>query len=109
MPKEPKTFTVADPATFDGDPFEVADRALKQAGAVAVVLRDALAGSRNMMRSAEMERQIYADGKADAEAFDESAQARILAGLMESAEQIDRGCKLLAKAASFNPRHPPKE
>jgi hypothetical protein len=109
MPKNPKTFTVADPATFDGNPFEVAERALKQARGVAVVLRDALEGSRNMMRSAEMERQIYATGKADAEAFDSGPQVRILESLLDNVAGTIKGAELLTKAASFNPRHPPKD
>lgn len=109
MPKNPKTFTVADPATFDGDPFEVAERAVKQAGAVAGILRDTLNEARNMLRNAEMERQIYANGKADAEAFDTGPQNGILDSLIRNTDGTIKGTELLAKAAAFNPRHPPKE
>jgi hypothetical protein len=109
MPKEPKTFTVADPATFDGDPFEVAQRAMEQARAVAGIFRFALEGALPMLRSAEMERQIYATGEADAEAFDTHAQARMIGAMVQDCAEVERMCGLLAKAAGFNPRHPPKE
>lgn len=109
MPKNPRTFTVADPATFDGDPFEVAERAVKQAGAVAAILRSTLNDARGMLRNAEMERQIYAEGEADAEAFDTGPQNRILDSLIANTDGTIKGAELLAKAAAFNPRHPPKE
>ncbi len=109
MPKNPKTFTVADPALFDGDPFEVAQRAVEQASAVAAIFRGTLEGAFPMLRSAEMERQIYATGKADAEAFDQQAQAKIIGAMVRDVAEAERRLSLLAKAAGFNPRHPPKE
>ena len=109
MPKDPKHFVVSDPATFDGNPYEVAERAMKQSGAVASVLDWTLDVAHNMLRSAEMERQIHETGHADAGAWDESAQARLLAKLREEAQKIEKMCATLEKAASFDPKHPPKE
>ena len=109
MPQETKHFTVSDPTTFDGDPFEVAERAMRQAGAVAGVLRDALEGAYGMVQNAEMERQIYATGDADVKAFEKSPQARRLGVLIDESEAIVKACAVMARAAGFNPKHPPKE
>lgn len=103
-----QSFTVADPTTFDGDPFEVAERALYQSVAVARVLQGTLKGARNMARNAEMERQLFATGECDAAAFEGSAQARRIDEVAELAELAERSLQGVAKAAGYNPRKPPR-
>lgn len=109
MTENLKTFAVANPNSFDGTPFEVADRSVKQAGAIAGVLRNALTEAVPMIANAEMERQIHANGKADYKAFEASALGKQFAVLIAQAEGIERKCAILARAASFDPKHPPSE
>ena len=109
MSEKVKTFAVAPPNSFDGTVFEVADRSVKQAGAVAGVLRESLTGALPMIANAEMERQLYASGEADYKAFEGSALGKQFAVLIAQAEAIERKCAVLARAASFDPKHPPKE
>jgi hypothetical protein len=109
MPREPKRFVVADPATFDGNPYEVADRALAQAAAVADVLTDALESAYPMLRSAEFERQLHSVGECSDEAFENSALAKRFNALHASIGDAKRTLRILRRAASFDPKHPPKE
>lgn len=108
MTHKSQTFTVADPATFDGDPFEVAERALRQSAAVAGVLRSTLDGARNMARNAEMERQLFATGECDAASFEGTAQARRIDEIAELVELSQRSLQNIARAAGYNPRNPPR-
>lgn len=108
MTHQPKQFTIADPRTFDGDPFEVAERATLQSAAVAGILRDSLDGTRIMVRNAELERQLLAGVDCDAPGFDTSPQGRKLARLLDEAEAAVKTLETLAKAAAYNPRNPPK-
>lgn len=108
MTHQPKTFTIADPRTFDGDPFEVAERACQQSAAVAGILADSLDGTRIMVRNAELERQLLTDGECDAVGFDDSPQGRRLNALLEQAKAAQKALETLAKAASYNPKNPPR-
>jgi hypothetical protein len=109
MPREPKTFTVADPATFDGNPYEVADRALAQAGAVADVLTHALETAYPMLRTAEFERQLHANSECSDEDFEKSALAKRFNEVGITVAGIKHTLNVLRRAASFDPKHPPKE
>lgn len=108
MTQQTKTFTIADPRTFDGDPFEVAERAVLQSAAVAGILHESLGGTRIMVRNAELERQLLIDGECDAPGFDEAVQGRKLNGLIETAEAAVKTLETLAKAAAYNPKNPPR-
>lgn len=103
-----KQFSIADARTFDGDPFDVADRAVRQAAAVAVILVEALDGAKLMARNAEMERQLQATGECSAEAWQEGPQGRRFATIQQNAEDAVKALTVLAQAAGYNPKHPPK-
>lgn len=109
MPKQPKTFTVADPATFDGNPYEVADRALAQASAVADVLTQTLEMAYPMLRTAEFERQLHAEGECSDEAFEASPHTKRFNALAVDITTAKNTLGILRRAASFDPKHPPKE
>lgn len=109
MTHEVKQFAVADPRSFDGDPFEVAARACKQAEAVSRILTHTLSGANIMARNAEMERSLMDGDEARATEWDESAQGRRFAKLSETARDIETALKLLGRAAAYDPKHPPKE
>lgn len=106
MTTNTQTFTVADPRTFDGDPFEVAQRAVAQALGTAKLLEQTVAWARLMARNAEMEREILRGEDPDAAGFDVSAQGRKYDALVESLETIEEQLRLLARVAGFNPRTP---
>lgn len=101
-----QTFVVADPREFDGDPFDVAERAVLQAGAVARVLKQALDGARLMARNAEMERQLMGGGDPDPLAFEQGAQGKRLRLLQEQAGAAEKQLTVLARAAGYNPKRP---
>ncbi len=108
MTQNTRTFTVVDPTTFDGDCFEVAERAVRQAAAVVEVLGAMLPGVRSMVRNAEMERQLYATGECSAAEFDATALARKLDAAMASVDALSKALALTARASGYNPRNPPK-
>lgn len=109
MPHEVVTFSVTDPRHFDGDPFEVADRACKQAEAVSRVLATAATTATIMARNAELERNLYTTPEdARAEEWEDSVQARQFAQVHKAAKQVERALGILGKAAAYNPRNPPK-
>jgi len=101
-----QSFTVADPRTFDGDPYEVAERAVRQAEAVSRVLLQVLHGARIMARNAQLERELHETGECDAVAYDESAQGRAFAAIKADIEESQRRLGVLAKAAGYNPKTP---
>lgn len=104
-------FAVTDPRTFDGDPFEVAARACRQAEAVARILAQVAEGAELMARNAEMERNLIASGgeEAGASLWDGSPQARQFRKIIEEGREAEQRLKVLGKAAGFNPKRPPKE
>ena len=106
MTHDPKHFVLIDPRTFDGDPFEVADRACKQADAIARLLAHAIEGANIMARNAEMERNLMEGDDAKATEWEDGAQGKRYATLIESVRLVEGQLKLLSKAASFNPKKP---
>lgn len=108
MTHQPKTFTITDPRTFDGDPFEVAERAALQSAAVAGILHECLEGAWIMVRNAELERQLLTDGDCDAPGFDDTPQGRRLVNLRTQAQDAQKALETLAKAAAYNPKNPPR-
>lgn len=97
-------FTVTDPRTLDGDPFEVAGMSIAQAKGLLALLRESLLAARVMARNAEMERQLLATGTCDAAAFEETAQASQLDAIVALLNDSERKLTALEAAASYNPR-----
>lgn len=104
MTHQPRTFAVVDPRTYDGDPFEVAERSARQAAGVTIVLRSLLPGVRLMVRNAELERQLLAGGSPDPHAWEEGPQGRLLRELSSDLEHIEHKLTVLSTAAGFNPK-----
>ena len=104
MTHKTQSFVVADPRTFDGDPYEVAERAVAQMEGVLRVLDDAMAPTVLMVRNAELERQIALGSGPDVKLFDESVQGRKWTTLREQIEGIRSELKLLRQVAAFNPK-----
>lgn len=113
MPKHETShqqFSVVDPRTFDGDPFDVAGRACLQAEAVARVLADCIDATAIMARNAQLERNLL-DTPSDARAseWEDDPQSRRFNALFAETKRIEQGLSALRRAASYNPRRPPKE
>lgn len=108
MDKRVRQFVVGDPRDFDGDPFEVAERSLRQSAAVAAVMLESLKGARLMVRNAEMERQIIEHGECSAADFEDTAQARRLDDVSRSIAEAEKSLHMLARAAGYNPKKPVK-
>lgn len=99
-----QTFAIADPRTFDGDPYEVAERAALQAAALGRLLRLTTETARLMVRNADLERQLALDGDCDAAAFEEGAVARKIDAVIEAASEAEKQLTLVARAAAYNPK-----
>ena len=99
-----QTFAVADPRTFDGNPYEVAERAARQVEALARLTRQSAETARLMIRNADLERQLALDGACSAEAFEDGALARKVDKVIEDAGDAEKAMKLVATAVAFNPK-----
>lgn len=99
-----RTLTVADPATFEGTPYEVAERALRQVAAIVQIAEVELARSEVMVRNAELSRNL-ADTPDDARAgeWDDSVQARAIRSISDELNATFRRLTTLSKAAAYDP------
>lgn len=101
------TLAVSDPREFDGNPYEVAERAIRQLQGLAGLIQLSLAATDKMARNAQMERDLALGNEPDAAGWPESPQARLLARISEQNADHLRVLEQLAKAVAFDPKHPP--
>lgn len=109
MPTRSKTFTITDPRDYDGNPFEVAERAVQQSAAVAKLLGTTFDSMRLMVRNAELERQIQIGERPDPRKWEDGPQAASLTLMASEVETLVRRFDALSRAAGFDPKHPPRE
>lgn len=100
----PKQFFIVDPRTFEGDPFEVAERAAEQAAGLVRLADQATEAAELMARNAEMERDLILSGDCDAATWPTTPQGKHWTGVRESLGACAVRLKLLTKAAAFNPK-----
>lgn len=98
------TFVVTDPRSFDGDPYEVATRAIRQAAAINEILLESLKGAALMARNAEMERNLYHDDDPKVAEWEGSPQGKQYDALIERTRDTIKRLRLLEQAAGFDPR-----
>lgn len=105
------TFTIADPLHFDGDAYEVAERASKQASAVARALAGTVDSAATMARNAQLSRNLTeTPDDARADEWEDSAQSRRFSRVHHQVKEIETALTQLSAAAGFNPKAPlPKE
>lgn len=101
-----QTFTITDPRHYDGDPFEVAERAARQAEAMAAVLDKCLRDARVMARNAQAERDLLTTGECDMPGYEDTAEARRFDSLLDRVSGVQKDLQILSRAVSFNPRRP---
>jgi len=105
---EPVTFTIADPRTFDGDPYEVAERACKQAAGVAAVLDRLLEATDKMARNAEMERAFAYHEEPQGSEWPNSALGKRFGQVRKDVATLVATLNGLAMASGYNPKRPNK-
>jgi hypothetical protein len=101
---EDYTLVVTNPTEYDGDPYEVAERAVGQSLGVARSYLATLESARLMARNAELERQLVRDGSCDAVAWEDGAEGKRYAKLIEQTAAHVRTLALLERVAGFNPK-----
>jgi hypothetical protein len=104
------TYTYHDPSrTFDGTPYEAAGLAIDQASAVAKLFQRALRDTAIQVRNAHLQRDLDLGDAPNAEAWETSAQKRLLDSFSSQTSEIQARMKLLRRAAAYDPKNPPKE
>lgn len=104
------TYTYHDPSrTFDGTPYEAAQKAVVQTSQVVKLLQRAVADTTIQVRNAHMQRSLDTGGDPDAEGWEDSAQKRLLVGFSNSLNHMYIRLGTLHKAAGYDPKNPPKE
>lgn len=102
------TLAVADPREFDGNPYEVAERAIRQLHGLARLIELSLPPTEKMARNAQMERDLALVGECDAAEWPQGPQARMLARIAEQNADHVRVLDQLARAAAYDPKNPPR-
>lgn len=100
------TITIQDPRQFDGDPYQVAERAIQQLRGLIHVAQEVVEPTDLMARNAELERQL-AFGKelGDAGAqWPESPQGRELGKVRYELVVMEQRLRVLESAVAFNPK-----
>lgn len=103
------TFTVVDPRSMDGNPYEVAERAVKQMQGVASVLHAMTDATEKMARNAEMERAFANRQEPQGSEWPNTPQGKLWAKVDADIAKLVLTLKALTSAAAYDPKHPPKE
>lgn len=101
-----RTITIQDPRRFDGNPYQVAERAIRQLSGLLVVALDAWEPTDLMLRNAELERQL-ALGNAlhnPAAEWPESPQGSKLSLARSHVAQAGLILRPLERAAAYDPK-----
>ena len=108
MTHTPRNFVIADPRDFDGDCFEVADRAVAQLQGLLQLTEEALDPARLMARNSELERQCQRDENCDAIGWDETAEGKRWSKVRVNLGVVKADLGTLRRVAGYNPKRPPK-
>lgn len=106
MIKPTQSFTIADPRTFDGNPYEVAERAVRQAEAVAKLLSETVESAKIMARNAEMERELTRGEDPLPVEWENGPHGRKFDEVGSAAAAAQKALKMLAQSAGFDPKRP---
>lgn len=103
-----RTFALTDPRDFDGSPYQAAERAVQQAGALALLLVEAIEDAEVLARNAEMERTFSTDDDLAeiATGWPDSPQGRAWAGALSRAKLVVPELSSLRRAAAYDPNAP---
>lgn len=101
-----KQFIVTDPRTFDGNPYEVAERAVAQAEALLAVAVDAAEAAAVMARNAEMERQLERRETPDPLKFETGPHGKLFKQVSDETHKNIERLGMLKRAGGFDPKRP---
>ena len=105
---QPTEVTFTDPRSFDGNPYDVAERAIAQCAGILKVYDQALEGAWLMTRNAEMERNLATQKPPAGDEFLDTPQGRQFVKLSELLKESNRILGVLQVAAAYDPKHPPR-
>lgn len=104
-----KTFTITDPGSHEGTPYEVAEAALRQVSGLVELASQTLVQAEAMVLNAQLSRNLYETPEdARADEWDDGIQKRKLAEVAASLDEASRQLSLLARAAAYDPQNPPR-
>lgn len=103
------TFEYTDPRQLDGDPFQVASAAGGQALTALEVSAKGVDDLYVMSRGAHMERQLQRGEEPDGVGFATEPLGKRITSAQELLAGLIVTIRGLTRAASYNPRKPPKE
>jgi hypothetical protein len=105
MTHQPKIVVVADPRTFDGTPYAVAERAVSQIAGLLGQALDIMPETRSMVLNADLERQMALGNEPD-------PTKTLLAGRILAIEkhiaEARKQLEIIQRAAAYDPKHPPR-
>jgi hypothetical protein len=105
MTHSPRHLVITDPRTFDGSPYEVAERAVAQTAGLLTVVLDTMPLTEKMVVNADMSRQIAIGEDPDPAA---SALRRRLQQAHLKLADAARDLEIIRRAAGYDPRNPPR-
>ena len=105
---DPIDITLTDPRGFDGNPYEVAARAVAQVEGALLALAPALSAAHLMARNAEMERNIALGLPPAGSAYDSGPQGRRFTEAADGLAAVLKTLGALRQAVAYDPKHPPR-
>jgi hypothetical protein len=106
MSQEAQKFVIADPRTFDGTPYEVAGRSVAQLRGLVKLIELSTPAAEAMVRNAQMSREI--EENVAPTPWERTPQGRVFMKLRTQTEETIKALDALERAASYDPKHPPR-
>lgn len=97
-----------DARKFDGNPYEVAGQAIAMADGIMQVAERAIEVADLMARNAHMERELAFKRSPAGDGWPETPEGLRWRLVVQRAERVRQDLAVLRKAASYDPKHPPK-
>lgn len=105
---QPTEVTFTDPRTFDGDPYDVAERAVAQCAGILDLYGRALDVAMLMARNAHMERNLALQRPPAGAGYLDTVEGKLFLRLSKAIDEARKTLSTLEKAVAFNPKHPPR-
>lgn len=101
-----RNITIQDPREFDGDPYQVASRAIQQMSGLVAVTLEVWEPTNLMARNAELERQLALGNNLvnPAAEWPESPQGSRLRYAHEELHKVLLTLRTLERAVAYNPK-----
>lgn len=106
MTHDPVSVVVTDPRTFDGDPYEVAGRSVRQFAGMVMLLRGMIGPMERMVRNSEMERAFDFGNIPEPTDWTGSPLERKIRQIETTLTDISGVLGQIERAAEFAPKDP---